>query len=87
MPRKADFQRYVRKNPCSATLTREAVIQNLTAESIYEVPMLMEEQGLDTVVLKKLDMEDKPMISSCYHFLVLSMIESFYVFFLSFVQF
>lgn len=30
----------------------EAVIQNLTAESIYEVPMLMEEQGLDTVVLK-----------------------------------
>ena len=31
----------------------EAVIQNLTAESIYEVPMLMEEQGLDTVVLEK----------------------------------
>lgn len=38
----------------------EAVIQNLTARSIYEVPMLMEEQGLDTIVLRKLEMEDKP---------------------------
>ena len=25
----------------------EAVIQNLTAASIYQVPMLMEEQGID----------------------------------------
>lgn len=39
---------------------REAVIQNITAESIYQVPMLLEEQGLDTIVLRKLDMEDKP---------------------------
>ena len=31
----------------------DAVIQNLTARSIYEVPMLMEEQGLDTIVLRK----------------------------------
>ncbi len=38
----------------------DAVIQNLTARSIYEVPMLMEEQGLDTIVLRKLEMEDKP---------------------------
>jgi len=38
----------------------DAVIQNLTAKSIYEVPMLLEEQGLDTIVLKKLGMEDKP---------------------------
>lgn len=37
----------------------DAVIQNLTARSIYEVPMLMEEQGLDTIVLRKLEMEDK----------------------------
>ena len=33
----------------------DAVIQNLTARSIYEVPMLMEEQGLDTIVLRKLE--------------------------------
>ena len=38
----------------------EAVIQNLTAASIYQVPMLMEEQGMDSIVLKKLDMPDKP---------------------------
>ena len=48
----------------------EAVIQNLTAESIYEVPMLMEEQGLDTVVLKKLDMEDKPKDMEEWHKMV-----------------
>lgn len=30
----------------------EAVIQNLTAASIYQVPMLMEEQGMDSIVLK-----------------------------------
>jgi CTP synthase len=38
----------------------DAVIQNLTAKSIYQVPMLMEEQGMDSIVLRKLDMEDKP---------------------------
>jgi len=38
----------------------DAVIQNLTAKSIYEVPMLLEEQGLDAIVLRKLGMEDKP---------------------------
>lgn len=48
----------------------EAVIQNLTAESIYEVPMLMEEQGLDTVVLKKLAMEDKPKDMTQWHEMV-----------------
>lgn len=48
----------------------EAVIQNLTAESIYEVPRLMEEQGLDTVVLKKLDMEDKPKDMEEWHKMV-----------------
>ena len=48
----------------------EAVIQNLTAESIYEVPMMMEEQGLDTVVLKKLDMEDKPKDMEHWHEMV-----------------
>lgn len=38
----------------------DAVIQNLTASSIYEVPCLMEKEGLDTIALRKLDMEDKP---------------------------
>lgn len=38
----------------------DAVVQNLTASSIYEVPMLMEQEGLDTIALRKLDMEDKP---------------------------
>lgn len=33
----------------------DAVFQNLTAKSIYEVPMLLEEQGLDEVVMRKLD--------------------------------
>ena len=45
----------------------DAVIQNLTARSIYEVPMLMEEQGLDTIVLRKLEMEDKPKDMQGWH--------------------
>lgn len=38
----------------------DAVIQNLTARSIYEVPLLLQEQGLDKIALRKLGMEDKP---------------------------
>lgn len=45
----------------------EAVIQNLTAASIYQVPMLMEEQGMDSIVLKKLDMPDKPKDMTYWH--------------------
>ncbi|MBQ0066578.1 MAG: CTP synthase [Phascolarctobacterium sp.] len=37
----------------------DAVIQNLTARSIYEVPLLLQEQGMDKIVLRKLGMEDK----------------------------
>lgn len=48
----------------------DAVIQNLTARSIYEVPMLMEEQGLDTIVLRKLEMEDKPKDMHGWHDMV-----------------
>ena len=55
----------------------EAVIQNLTAESIYEVPMLMEEQGLDTVVLKKLDMEDKPKDMEHWHEMVARILKKY----------
>ena len=38
----------------------EAVINNLTASSIYEVPLLMEKEGLDHIVLQKLGLEDRP---------------------------
>ena len=38
----------------------EAVINNLTAKSIYEVPLLLQEEGLDHIVLQKLGLEDKP---------------------------
>ena len=48
----------------------DAVIQNLTARSIYEVPMLMEEQGLDNIVLRKLEMEDKPKDMQGWHDMV-----------------
>ncbi|SIR03032.1 CTP synthase [Maribacter ulvicola] len=33
---------------------REAVIQSIDASTIYDVPLLMQEEGLDTVTLKKL---------------------------------
>ena len=48
----------------------DAVIQNLTAKSIYQVPCLLEEQGLDTIVLRKLDMEDKPKDMQGWHDMV-----------------
>lgn len=38
----------------------EAVIQNQTAESIYQVPLMLEEQGFDRIVLEKLCLEDRP---------------------------
>lgn len=37
---------------------REAVIQSIDASTIYDVPNLMLNEGLDTVVLKKLDLPD-----------------------------
>lgn len=55
----------------------EAVIQNLTARSIYEVPMLMEEQGLDTIVLRKLDMEDKPKDMQGWHDMVARILKKY----------
>lgn len=38
----------------------EAVVQNMTASSIYQVPLMLEEQGLDRIVLEKLCLEDRP---------------------------
>ncbi len=37
---------------------REAVIQSIDASTIYDVPILMQEEGLDTVTLKKLNLPD-----------------------------
>ena len=37
---------------------REAVIQSIDASTIYEVPLLMLEEGLDVVALKKLNLDD-----------------------------
>ena len=55
----------------------DAVIQNLTARSIYEVPMLMEEQGLDTNVLRKLEMEDKPKDMQGWHDMVARILKKY----------
>ena len=49
---------------------KEAVIQNLTAKSIYEVPQLLEDQHMDDIVLKKLDMPLKPKDMSGWHDMV-----------------
>lgn len=56
---------------------QDAVIQNLTARSIYEVPMLMEEQGLDTIVLRKLEMEDKPKDMQGWHDMVARILKKY----------
>ncbi|MGB5700953.1 CTP synthase [Muriicola sp.] len=37
---------------------REAVIQSIDASTIYDVPIMMQEEGLDTVALKKLGLPD-----------------------------
>ena len=49
---------------------KEAVIQNLTAKSIYQVPQLLEEQHMDDIVLQKLDMPLKPKDMSGWHDMV-----------------
>lgn len=49
----------------------DAVIQSVDAKSIYDVPILMHEQHLDEIVLKKLDMnpEGQPDMTSWKEFL------------------
>ncbi len=49
---------------------KDAVIQNLTAKSIYQVPQLLEEQHMDDIVLKKLDMPLKEKDMSGWHDMV-----------------
>ena len=48
----------------------DAVFQSSTAPSIYEVPMLLEDQGMDKVVLRKLGMEDRPKDMAAWHAMV-----------------
>lgn len=38
----------------------KAVIENLTADTIYEVPLMMQEEGLDRIVLEMLNMDYSP---------------------------
>ncbi len=38
----------------------EAVILNYTVESIYQVPLLLEEQGMDSIVMEKLGLPERP---------------------------
>lgn len=50
---------------------REAVVQSIDASTIYDVPILMQEEGLDTVALKKLALSDskKPDLDNWKEFL------------------
>lgn len=41
-------------------IDKNAVIENKTLNSIYEVPLLLSEEGLDKIVLEKLALPDKP---------------------------
>ena len=38
----------------------EAVVHSYTAQSIYQVPQMLKEQGMDKIVLDKLALEDRP---------------------------
>lgn len=41
-------------------IDKEAVIQNVDVESIYEVPLMLQEEGLDEIVVEKLKLECGP---------------------------
>lgn len=38
-------------------IDKDAVIQNLDAETLYEVPLMLEEEGLDSIVFKRLALD------------------------------
>jgi CTP synthase len=38
-------------------IDKDAVIQNLDADTLYEVPLMLEEEGLDSIVFKRLALE------------------------------
>ena len=43
-------------------IDKDAVIENKTLNSIYEVPLLLSEEGMDRIVLEKLDLPTVPAI-------------------------
>ena len=47
-----------RKIALFCNVEKEAVIQSIDAESIYDVPLLMEQEKLDRVALRKLGLKD-----------------------------
>jgi CTP synthase len=53
----------------------DAVFQALTAPSIYQVPIDLEEQGLDEIVLKKLKVADRPKHMEDWHKMVASILK------------
>ena len=48
----------------------DAIIENRTAQSIYEVPLMMQHEGLDKILLRKLQLEDKPLDMSDWEHMV-----------------
>lgn len=60
-----------RKLALFCNVKEEAVIQSIDASTIYDVPNLMLEEGLDRVVLKKMKLDDsrQPDLTSWNHFL------------------
>lgn len=48
-----------RKLALFCNVKKEAVIQSIDASTIYDVPILMQEEGLDKVVLEKLQLDDR----------------------------
>jgi CTP synthase len=42
-------------------IDQEGVVENLNAESIYEIPLLLQAQGLDRLVIKKLHLKAGPL--------------------------
>lgn len=53
----------------------DAVFQALTVSSIYQVPIDLEKQGLDKIVLKKLKVEDRPKHMEEWHAMVDSILK------------
>ena len=49
-----------RKSALFCDVDPEAVISNMTCRSIYEVPLLLQQEGLDRIALQKLGLEDRP---------------------------
>ncbi len=60
-----------RKLALFCNVDREAIIESIDAETIYDVPNLMLKEGLHTVVMSKLGLqaEDKPMLTAWNQFL------------------